>query len=243
MISINDALAFEALFSIFKCLVSNQVSRLRVVCKSWKEIIDENRPFWQLLVTGRKESLEWNQSVLNLFDEKSSSTLKEVFLWLKTRERVDFLIEEEGVDFSQLLSTLQKSKKTPQRLFLSRLNVDGIRLSERFIPHLPEFASLIDLRLCKSMNVHLSRLSQSPERVAGEQSSSPLRILWTATLPGSTQFQSDICQNLSFLVLENARSHSDWRRILSRPAQTLKHLSLELRGSSEGIVPLQFPLQ
>jgi len=89
------------------------------------------------------------------------------------------------------------------------------------------------------VNVYLSRLSESPADI--HEQVSLLRIPWTAILPGSLQFQTQICQNLSSLALEESRSHWDWRKILSRPAQNLKQLSLRLNGSSEGLAPLHFP--
>jgi len=91
------------------------------------------------------------------------------------------------------------------------------QVSDNLIPQLYRFTDLIDLRSRNSRNVHLSRRSESPTDI--DEQVSPLRILWTATLTGSLQLQPDICQNFFSLVLEEPRSHSDWRRILSRPAQ------------------------
>jgi len=78
----------------------NQVFRLRVVCRHWKEIIDENKPFWQVLVIRRKESREWkwNQSILDLFDERSSSTLKEVSLRVFAGEEAEFNVVREEIE-------------------------------------------------------------------------------------------------------------------------------------------------
>lgn len=130
------------------------------------------------------------------------------------------------------------SKKTLQRVFLDVSDNLKEQLSEQLIPQLREFSTLIDLRFYKSWSVHLSRLSESPADI--HEQVSLLRIPWTAILPGSLQFQMEICQNLSSLALKESRSHWDWRKILSRPAQNLKHLSLRLKGSSEGLAPLQF---
>jgi len=81
--SINDSLPSELLFVAFKWLDGNRVFKIRVVCKQWLDIIDENRAFWQFLVLEKKGDLKWNESVLELFDGKSGSALKEVSLEFK----------------------------------------------------------------------------------------------------------------------------------------------------------------
>lgn len=55
MVSINDALPSELVFLALTWLMADQVFKMRRVCKSWKEIIDEDRAFWQILIIERKE--------------------------------------------------------------------------------------------------------------------------------------------------------------------------------------------
>jgi len=102
--SINDSLPSDLIFVAFKWLDGNQVFRIRLVCKQWLVIIDEKRAFGEVLVLEREEDLEWNESVLELFDGKSGSTLKKVSLEFK-RVRSSFT-------FDQIPTTLLRSNES-----------------------------------------------------------------------------------------------------------------------------------
>lgn len=115
--SINDCLPHDILFSIFRCLDPYQVFNIRGTCKDWKKIIDENRTFWQTLVVERELSLDVVEPLLELYDEKSGSTLKEVSL------NFAGIGEHKVFNFEELVKTLDKSKATPLYLSLSYLGV------------------------------------------------------------------------------------------------------------------------
>lgn len=106
-----------------------QVVKLRLICKQWSQIIDENRSFWQIVEVPRG-TIEDSHSTLNLFDQRSPSTLKEISLNLlrknptfvaseseeELEERLGTEQEQERTNFINLVTTLQKSSSTLQAL-------------------------------------------------------------------------------------------------------------------------------
>lgn len=125
--SINDSIPAELLFEIFQFFDTFEFVELRAICKSWLEIIDENRSFWQVvnvvredkqstvsqgsvtMIQRRGKSLSWNQAILGKFDRMSGSTLREVSLRI-----VDYGWGDGDKGFSNwrsLVGTLQKSSE------------------------------------------------------------------------------------------------------------------------------------
>lgn len=71
---------------IFKYLTSVEASLVREVCQDWFQIPEENESLWRSLVPPLRWPSEPNVlsyhkiNALNLFDEKSHSTMREIII-------------------------------------------------------------------------------------------------------------------------------------------------------------------
>ena len=73
-----DTILSEMLLEFFKRLDCKERVRARVVCKEWRNIIDQNRSLWRSLDFDVDVNDEAEPKALVLFDEKSQSTLQDV---------------------------------------------------------------------------------------------------------------------------------------------------------------------
>ena len=231
--SINDSLPSKLLFIAFKWLDGNRVFKIRVVCKQWLEIIDENKALWQVLVLGGE--VEWNESVLDLFDGKSGSTLKEVSLKVES---------EDDMNVNHFTTALLRSNGSLLSFSLVVIYWNGglhEKLEQLGKKVLPSCRNLVDFRATDTVylpKVRLLRKTGIGKLI--EDGISPLQVLWMPSIPTLLQRQPVIFQDLVFLAVPyNGMGHSEWREILNHSAGTLKHLYIAPRGESDGVAPLQ----
>lgn len=82
----------EILLPIFKTLDSREMVCMMRVSKSWLEVIEENQSLWRRLILPKKEKEdeeenEWEPSVLELWDQKTSSSLQEVSIHVQLEQK------------------------------------------------------------------------------------------------------------------------------------------------------------
>lgn len=218
--------------------------KAREVSKEWLHLIDATSSLWrkvELVAMVDEQSEGGFLTILDVFDEKSRSTLKEVLInRLSTFQNT-----------SRLIETLKRSSQT--LLYLS-IHINHPSESE----HIEELAEL-SFKLPKLKDFRLTvgqtdlyshfgvELLEDSHQRKGHDSSlsvSNLKVLW---FPGSEElFDSHLhlLDNLSSLSVDWSLSSSDWRAILEDPSKSLKHLKMSYQDDLKGTAqpyPLKYP--
>jgi len=185
-------------------------------------------------------------SALDLFDQKSVSTIREFSLSVPTAQALRLQNEEEKQeregkdlkDATELMQTLQKSRATLRSLSITFPLFPSQSLSLLFAGFLSTFSSLTDFRQINRQSpsvVHIRRTSKSEEEFA-----SNLKVLWLPTVSTSLLDHLNLFSNLSSLRVDSPHSRKFWRKLLEVPSSTLRHLSINIMGEQEGIDHLKF---
>lgn len=232
----------ELLLKIFGGLRSRSLVRAREISKSWLQTINQSSSFWrEVELVGDLEE-EVILTTLELFNEKSKSTLREVLVEWNS-------INLETSD-AKLIELLERSSRTLTHLTIHGSGGEGGTADLTDLTW--KLSKLVDFRLQTERNnpsTFSVKLLEDNQRNEERQDSpgpvSTLKLLW---FPGSEElFDSrlHLLNNLSSLSVEWTLSSSDWRKILEPPSNTLKHLKMRYEADRESLLnppaPLKFP--
>lgn len=266
--SINDLIPSELLFRTFQFFDEYEFVKLREICKSWLEIIDENRSLWQVVnlareeitqydeendihnVTGEGKNPEWNEKVLKLFDDKSRSTLKEVSLKF---EMYELDVDKGGYQnrandwcFREFVQVLSKSRSTLRILSIEMSNVPDALLKDLLIGFDYRTMPLVDLRLWQgqysvsSCQVKILRKSEEVGKQVTKEGIA-LQVLWTCCLP-NLLFEPDfIPRSLVSLRIERGCHAQKLHPLLKASRKQLRHLYLFIIAENWELETLHFP--
>lgn len=226
MASINDFLSPDLLFNILKRLDSIDMVVVRRTCKLWLEVIDKHKSFWRSLHLP-EESVKWNPSIIDSYNEKSDSSIEEV----------DIRVRVGTHDQDHLFDTLQCSAKTLEHVLIQS---ETAFYSQTWNSFLEKCQKLISLRIlevpsadCRLVHLKMrSRLSSPSDSTWNENSSiesaSPLKVLWGVFDLRFNQMNPKRFQNLVSLDLNEIFTSIQLRSILEAPSENLKHLAFHL---------------
>lgn len=207
-----ERLSCDVLLSIFNNIDSIQVVSVKRVNKKWSEIIDDSKSLYRVLILPTKEK-GWDLKPLELFDKKSQSSLKQVSMEFDGKETREAVFE-----------ILDRSKAT-----LHTLQITGDRLgsSESISDIISKFPLLKDCRISGPRQSIRVRSSTSTSQHQGNLS--PLKVLWVHDLELAPNPNLNILDDLVSLVVGKAHWAREWREILERHSQTLKHLHINIK--------------
>lgn len=197
------------------------------------EIIDEHKSFWRTLHLPEDSLRKWDHSILELFDRKSGSTLKDVDIGVEVGEEHQ----------AQIIRTLKKSKAHLKHLFLKTKTSIGLE------DLLVYFSAVESLRLPRLRDASKVRLRRRPNkrdsREEGSTASSPLKVLWYGTNQWILVINSPKFENSVSLDSGAFLTASEWREFLEGPSRNLKHLKLGFKSRDDedhsGVPTLYFP--
>lgn len=220
--------------------------QVMTICREWLEIIDGNKSLWRGLILPEKQGVwrPYKPSVVELFDRKSGSTLKEVEMQidLKSREEVD--------TFHELL---QKSKESLRTLYLKgpNPNIDALLShSSWMLPNLSDCRindgrSFVTLTEIKGMEGN----PKTKDSDNFKSSANELRLLWINNefaLEEVLEQAPHRCSRLVSLSLQARIKPLAIVPILQGSSQTLKHLAINLNHhggeAQQPAMTFQFPL-
>jgi hypothetical protein len=208
----------EILLSIFSNFDSNEVVVFRRVCKHFLDVIDNNKTLWRIFELIQQEGDDaYPSQAIDLFDEKSGSTLEEV------------LIQESDINFKSmlrvdttkhLLTVLDRSKANLKSISIKIYECDKLldqvlQLSKS----LPRLRELV-LRQRRMVIRFTSRFQNSDPSTRGH-----LRILSLPYLEG-VEFGSLLLDSLVSFGHEDMTSIIKLHSIISQFAETVVHLDL-----------------
>lgn len=215
--------SLELLLLIFSRLETNAMVRMMGICKEWFEIIDKNKMPWKALVLPeywtlykREDELDLLLKCFNLNVKKSGEDLREVSLPLPSDEKAYAFMKE-----------LERCKHSLRTLCIKD---KGNRLNEVYDAAglLSKFPNLSDLRITgqRQSSVYLVDGVENSD----SRKTSSLKVLWTENLGNAFELHSSRLDNLSSLYLRKEFPSAELRKLLEKPSQTLKHLSITLFG-------------
>lgn len=218
------SLSPEILLKIFLHLDSHQTVILRSVCKEFLEIIDNNKSLWRVLEWTQQEE-ESSTPALEMFDEKSGRTLKEVAIFQTQGEPDDRFIE-----------VLDRSKNSLTDLsfkigFLTtgfRLKMMELASNCHHLESLGLWCSQQDL-LSLLPRTHLTRSSRQPYLGTGR--SRNLQVLWCFNLMQEWEGKLDVTSLVSFADPFYYGS-LQLRSFISKFSTTLIHLAVDLKSDA-----------
>lgn len=227
-----DRLSSDLLHLILRSLESSEMVKSRRTSRRFLQVIDESKSNWQHFAVPIKFE-EWKNEILEQWDVKSGSTLKEVDIKVKELEDVDSFIQ-----------TLLKSKETLNYFSIDSSGTeeerDALTRWRKEFPNLLVFKST-NHHLYFESNVELVRGSpQEKETAAG------LQVLWDEKVfheeTAHLTRRRDYTANLTSLSIENGEHPAVWRELLKDCSRNLKHLRIYIPEEEEvELDPLEFP--
>lgn len=191
---------------------------------------------WRKLILPKRD-LGWGLQALRVFDEKSGSKLTEISidLSLKRSEKVDELVE-----------IVERSRETLKSLEFgissSIVKKECNELAWK-LPHLALFKGAC--QPVESRAVLLVIKDKHQETITTENFNDlpSLKLLWTSASHTLLNGGLSRFKNLSSLYLEGYKDSFEWRNLLQTPSQTLKHLQMSIRETSDQVQleTLHFP--
>lgn len=194
---------------------SREMVNVMRVQREWLDIIDTNRALWRRLILPEKRS-GWSPAIVEQFDRKSHSSLREVSMEVKYIPN--------GPE--SIVRTLEKSKETLRIVRIQDVNYDSRKILSTLSWKLP---NLVDCRITDK-DQRLVRFIQKNPNQDLEDQGSRLRVLWSPVgkLPLPLPLRQ-IMTGLVSLSLEYFHRPSEWMQILNEiSAETLKHLVLTI---------------
>jgi hypothetical protein len=204
----------EILLPVFKYLNSKEMVQNMRVCKEWLEVVDENKSLFRRLVLDEEGDL----SVLELFDSKSDSQLKEVSMEVK--------LEKEEVP--TFLNLLYKSNETLQILYLSAFHYPN---DETFSNLCWKLDNLTDCRIVKGDDELSLKLVEREIQKKKKKMDNSFKVLWTLTASSYEKALSKGPHRFNHLVSVKIGEPINPLRliaILKQSSETLKTLAIFL---------------
>lgn len=182
-----------------------------------------------------RDHYEWNRNVMERFDERSKSTIQDVFIGFGI-QIPDEMKGEAKEQLNHDLQVLQRSKTTLERLIISAENIaledptEVFELIKKF-PNLKIFKSSTRAHSVAAL-VH-SRTRERSLTKDQEADGASLRALWSGSAPRDFGAYDAIFNNVASLEIGERYSSLHWRRLLELPSQTLKHLKFYIFDHQE----------
>lgn len=239
-----SALSPDVLVPIFSSLGdSNQIVVSRRTCRKFLDVINNNRSLWR--------SLKWTQkgtedpfSAIDMFDEKSRSTMEEVSI------EGSYMTNWQLIDLSPLFDVLQKSSDTLVSFSFSiRLPRDAAKIEDQVTELALSCSSLRSLVFWNQTTqdwLPVARLVPGikEKELSSSRRETGLEVLWWScpsvhNIKGklwTSQPLSSLKSFANLLLLSPEESHP----LLSKFCKTIVRMSLRL-GSGEDQAPLEFP--
>lgn len=214
----------EILLDIFLNLASHQTVTLRSVCKEFLEVIDNNKSLWRVLEWKQQEE-ECPVQALEMFDEKSASTLREVSIFQAQGEPDDRFIEilDRSKNSLTILSFTIRFLTIAFRLKMIELASNCQHLESMVLWYSDEDSLSLLPKTC------LARSSR--QSCLGTERSRNLQVLWCFNLAKEWNGKLDVSSLVSFA--DKAYYNSlQIRSFIIKFSSTLTHLFI---SSDNGI--------
>ena len=235
----------EVLLEVFKRLSCQDMVKTRRVWKEWSDLINQNRTLWRRLVLGEERKDSELETILEFFDSKSQSTLREISLSIEAREMEDK--EDEPTPASGLPAILLGSREILRIFNLGFEYEDDITGSMAALLHsLPQ---LIEFRLVNrdwesTTNLFIEVQDSQESQEVTQRDGNCLKVLgiWKST--NILGLAGQLLSNLTSLIIGWMLTSREGRDILEPSSHSLKHLDIEFIKSVDGdreIRPLAFP--
>lgn len=227
-----DQTPSEILLPIFKKLNSVEMLTAMRVRKDWMTLIDDHSSLWRHLILPDKWG-GWDPEIVELFDRKSQSTLKEVVMKLNVSSLRRW--NPASLDNHPLITLLERSKTTLQTVILNSSD----RHFNMCLSGLPwKIPNLVDCR------IYQDTLGLRPVclvKTSITTTTSSLKILWIGSPRLLLKPKRAFLDHLVSLKVRESLWSKKWRKILEVPSETLKHLSISIGDDDQEEATLKFP--
>jgi len=235
----------QTLLGIFQSLDSKDLVKNSRVNQRWRDIIINNKPLWQFVYLPQK-FFGWDSQILDLFDRRSGSCLKEVFI------HSILLDSTEKSPIQPMIKTLQRSSHSLKVFYISfdcLWDPQDSSLLSDLVWTLP---NLIDFRVCHTRSLPRVSLDKSILPVTGGdveiQDSTYLNVLWMMNWERAFELANwerrfearlPLLKSISSLSISNELFPEEWRKILEPCSKNLKHLNMTVWDEGKKDTPVE----
>lgn len=208
------------------------------VRKEWLEIIDEHKALWRRLVLPKPKPKGgwdlggWAPSIVEMFDRKSNSSLKEVSM--QTQLKSD--------EAKSMVRVLEKSKQNLRSL---RIKEDNYIMRINLMELSWALPKLVECRIVGAYGDEdkVDVVPKNLEQIEAEDQSRILRILWCPYPRLLQESFPELLANLVSLGLESSLTSERLRNLIEPSSKTLKHLRCRIKVDYDDhlLSPVEFP--
>lgn len=225
--NLTSKLAPELLYLVISNLYSLHILKSRSVCKSWFEMLEAHPSLWRIFEFHQENDNHpnWSNFLLDLFDEKSCSSLKRVSIETKKLEaagNVRHLLNVIGRSSESLVDISIKTYFPDQAI------IKILQLACR-MPNLRELVVVpVNISRCRLLNRKPADKSALRVRSTGPQ------ILWIERLSSQewVGFYQDTFSSVASFASASTYYPHEALSILNSFSQSLIHLKLSLCGKT-----------
>lgn len=213
----------EILISIFTRLDCLELVQKKRVCRKYLEIVEENPSLWRSLDLLKEEwnfkSPSWKPWILNLFDQKSQSSLKEVSIIVKFGQYGEV---------ESFIKTLERSKQTLETLVIVVQAEEGFYETAKALTELSDLTwKLPNLVHCRVIDSRPTPVKLKVISTDKGPSSTELKVLWISKSVTLFHSRLHLLGNLTSLSINLDMSRTDWKRVLEVACSTLRHFKYD----------------